>query len=197
MTLMGVGILAAIVAAYMYSSHKALVEMRSAFQQMQTSVRRDQMPLVWLDPPSPDRRGRLPIVLTVNEPIEWTFGYSNYGRAPALHITGKWYVFPGAKAKADVDTFFSELPERIPGKNSPTMAMPNVIGEHSVTARSRDLATPDDFINSSHDGGLYLAGRLEYEGPDGTLCRSDFCRFNISAGGMGYCEAHNEVHCNE
>jgi len=194
---MGAGLLVMITGVYVYYANQQLIETRNALRQAQALFTRDQMPVIWLDPPPAENRSRLPIVLTVDEPIEWTFHYSNYGKSPALRIIVKSFVFPGANAKADVDAFFLELPERIPGATSRTVAMPNVIGEHSVTARSRAVASPDDFTHSSRDGGLYLAGRFEYESTDGTLCRSDFCRFTLRNGGVSYCDSHNEVRCGQ
>jgi hypothetical protein len=192
---MGAGLLVAITAGYAFYAHRTLIETRTALEQAQARIAHGDVPVLGLDPPPADSRSRLPIVLTVDEPIQWTFHYSNYGKSPALRITGKWFVFPGVNANADVDTFFSALPERLPGASAGTVAMPNVIGEHAVTAQSRDVATPEDFTNSSHDGGLYLAGRFQYETTDGTVCRSDFCRFTLRNGGMSYCRVHNEVHC--
>lgn len=192
---MGAGLLVVITSAYAFYAHRQLIDTRNALQEAQGKVTRDQMPVLWVDPPPDEGRSRLPIALTIDQPIQWTFSYSNHGKSPALRITGKWFVFPGANAQSDVDAFFRELPERLPGASTGTVAMPNVLGEHSVTARSRDVATPEDFTTSSHDGGVYLAGRLQYENSDGTVCHSDFCRFTLRNGSLSYCQAHNEVTC--
>lgn len=193
----GAGLLVVVTGVFAYYANQQLIETRNAVRQAQALLARVRMPVVWLDAPPADR-SMLPIALTVDEPIEWTFRYSNYGQSPALRIIVKAFVFPGANAKADIDTFFRDLPERIPGSTSrATVAMPNVIGEHSLTARSRAVASPEDFTHSSRDGGLYLAGRFEYESTDGTLCRSDFCRFTLENRDVAYCDSHNEVQCGQ
>lgn len=155
----------------------------------------EAMPRIVADTsPSPGRT-RPRIVLTIDEPIEWTFHFVNAGTSPALHVASKSAVIPAANAPTEVDAFFRDLPERLPAAGAQAKSMPGEQGEQPITARSKDVANPDDFNNLSHDGALYLVGRFDYESSEGTPCRTDFCRFTLETGGTRDCPTHNEVHC--
>ena len=152
------------------------------------------LPRILADTSPPPGRTRPRIVLSIDEPIEWTFHFVNSGSAPAFHVAGRSAVIPAASASTEVDAFFQDLPERLPLSGAQAKSMPDERSE-AITARSRAAASPDDFNGLSHDGALYLAGRFEYESAGGIACRTDFCRFTLERGGTRDCPAHNEVRC--
>ena len=153
-----------------------------------------EMPRIVADTTPPE--GTRPrIVLSIDRPIEWTFRFLNAGRVEARSVSSKAMVIPAVYAATDVDAFFVDLPKRLARAGSQAAAAPGAHGDQPITARSRAEATPEDFNNLAHDGGLYLVGRFDYDSANGTPCRTDFCRFTLEAGGFRDCPTHNEVRC--
>ena len=135
------------------------------------------------------------IVLTIDVPIEWTLHFKNDGKVPALHVASRAAVVTHAYAATEVDAFFTDLPKRLPATGSVDKVMPGERSEKAIVARSKDVATPEDFNAMAHDGGLYLVGRFEYQSEGGLPCRTDFCRYTVESGAPKECPKHNESHC--
>jgi hypothetical protein len=152
-------------------------------------------PHIALDIQPPDGRSFPRIVLTIDSPIEWTLHFKNDGTVPALHVATRAAVVTHAYASTEVDAFFTDLPKRLPATGSVDKSMPGERSEKAITARSKDVATPEDFTATAHDQGLYLVGRFEYESESGRACRTDFCRYTVQSGAPQACPTHNESRC--
>jgi hypothetical protein len=173
---------------YALISQRQLITMREQFA-------RDQRPYVIPTHIAPEQNSHRE-ELAPGQIIQWRIESLNYGRSPAVNMTGNDQIFFGSNAEAEVDKYFKQLPKVLTRTGgSQGFRAPNGLGEPGFTTAQahKPLAESDITFIKTHDFGIFVAGRIQYEDMRGKVYSTDFCYSTFLTGAIPMCLNHNEI----
>lgn len=167
--------------------------MRDQMNEMRSQFQRDQRPYVM--PAKID-----PYPFDAGKPIIANLYWVNYGKSPAIKVSGHGAIFFGVNAREQADRWFELIEASNPLSSVPERIIPPGIPSNLKEAEFSTLSTKRainqdelDFL-TKNDFSIIVVSRQVYFDGVGNRYWTDSCFSNLATMAIPHCPKHNEIH---